>query len=362
MLFIRFNKFWTLYETIVFMKSKRINMKKYITIFCFLIFSFSFAENELKLGYIGDLVLESGEIIENCQVGYRFIGNANQDSSNIVLMPTWFGGLSEHIINFVKKYNFISQNEFLIIAVDALGNGNSSSPSNYPEAMPEFSIKDMVKSQYLLLTKNLKIKHLYGIVGGSMGSFQTFQWVVSYPDFIDRAIPYVCSPIRTSSDKMWLNLEKEIITLHKKNGIAEGETQKIMEILTTYFAQTQKHMSREIDTNEFDKYYKKFVPNVSRPFSIDNRLSQINAMLQHDITKQFGSSMEISMEETIKHIKAEMLIIVSDSDQIVNPEPAMRFAELSGSKLIVMSNECGHLAPGCDIETFSGYIDEFLKK
>ena len=331
-------------------------MKKIMIILLFLITNFAIAETTQQFAKIGDFQLESGEIIKNCKIGYQIIGKVNVDSSNIVIFPTWFAGLSEHIIGAIEKHNLINKKKYLIIAIDALGNGISSSPSNYMGKMPIFSIKDMVDSQYLMLTKILKIKHLHAVVGGSMGSFQTFQWVTSYPKFMNKAVPYVCSPVRTSSDKMWLNLQKDIITLHKKNQIEEGETQRILNIFTSFFAKTQNNMTQNIKSSKFEEYYKTFVVKISEPFTLDNRLSQINAMIQHDITKDYN----YSMEKTAQIIKAEMLIIISDSDQIVNPKPATQFAKLTNSQLIILSNECGHLAPGCDIATFAGYINEFL--
>lgn len=329
-------------------------MKKYFIFF--LLLQICFAAHPQQFAEIGDLDLQSGEIINDCIIGYRTIGKVNADSSNIILFPSWFGGLSEHLVGLIEKYNFIDSSKYHIICVDALGNGISTSPSNYTEELPVFSIQDMVTAEHKLLTDQMKIRHLYAIVGGSMGSFQSFQWLVDYPDFIDKAVLYVCSPQRTSSDKMWLSLEKEIITLHQNYDIPEGETQRIMNILTAFFARSQNHMTKTIETTGFEKYFQKFSNDLSRPFGIANRLSQINAMMQHDITVDFHGS----LEKAGNAINTEMLIIVSDSDQIVNPLPAMKLAKLTDSELIILSNECGHLAPGCDMETFVSYIEAFL--
>jgi len=336
---------------------KNHNLKKLILVSIFILLNTLFAQPAQQIANIGDLKLESGEIILNCHIGYQIIGKANKDSSNIIVYPTWFGGLSKDIAGIIGKYNLIDTTKYMVIAIDALGNGISSSPSNYDKKFPLFTIRDMVKSQFHLINKILKIKHLYAIIGGSMGSFQTFEWLVCYPDFIDKAIPYVCSPVRTSSDKLRLNLEKDIISLHKNYDIPEAKTQRIMNMLTAYFSKTQNYLSKEIDTYEFDEYYQKFEAKETRPFSMENRLSQINAMLTHDISQKYNNSLEFAA----KKIKAEMLIIVSDSDQVVNPQPAIELSKMTNSELIVLSNDCGHLAPGCNMKKFGEHIAKFLK-
>ena len=45
----------------------------------------------------------------------------------------------------------------------------------------------MVRSQKLLLD-HLGVKKLFAVVGGSMGGMQALQWIVEYPNFLEKAI------------------------------------------------------------------------------------------------------------------------------------------------------------------------------
>jgi homoserine acetyltransferase len=67
---------------------------------------------------------------------------------------------------------------------------------------PEFTIRDMVESEYRLATGVLGLTHVRAVVGVSMGGMQAFEWAVAHPDFIDVVIPMMGSPQSTSYDKL----------------------------------------------------------------------------------------------------------------------------------------------------------------
>lgn len=91
----------------------------------------------------------------------------------------------------------LNPNEYFIIVPGLFGNGQSSSPSNQPGPFPKVSFYDNVRAQYELVTKKLGIKHLYAVLGWSMGAGQTFQWATQYPEFMDIAVPF-CGSAKTS--------------------------------------------------------------------------------------------------------------------------------------------------------------------
>ena len=91
----------------------------------------SFSQSTQLFAEIGNLKLVNGSKIENCVIGYRTFGKLNNDSSNAIIFPTWFEGTTNEVGRLIQKYTFLDTTKYFIIAIDALGNGVSSSPSNY---------------------------------------------------------------------------------------------------------------------------------------------------------------------------------------------------------------------------------------
>jgi homoserine O-acetyltransferase len=148
-------------------------------------------EPGLEFYEIGDLKLESGEVIHDFKLAYMTAGTLNAKKSNAVLMVTAISGNHHRIDYLIGPGKGLDTDHLFVIRTNAIGNGLSTSPSNsatqHGPGFPHFTIRDMVESQYLLL-QHLGIDHLVAVAGASMGGMQTLQWGVSHPAMMDSLI------------------------------------------------------------------------------------------------------------------------------------------------------------------------------
>ena len=337
--------------------------KKFFTV-CFVVFiSLSIhAQSVQKFAEIGNFKLENGKTIKNCSIGYRTFGKLNDKKSNAILFPTWFGGNSAGLIGLIGPGKIADSTKYFIIAVDALGDGVSSSPSNSKlqpkEKFPEFNIRDMVNSQYEFVTKILKLNHLSCVLGGSMGGMQTFQWIVSYPDFMDKAVTWVGSPKLTSYDLLLWNTELQVINLGLKNNASKEMIMKSIADITYLNIETPEYHIVNIKPEDFYNKLNNYQTNFSKNFNVYDWQSQLKAMIAHNVSAPYSND----MNKAALRVHAKVLSIVSLQDHMVNPEPAIDFAKLIGAKTLELNNDCGHLGPGCEIEKVEKAVNDFLEK
>jgi len=129
-------------------------------------------EPGLQRWTIGDLTLESGEVIHDFSIAYMTEGTLNANRSNAVLMVTAISGNHHRIDFLIGPGKGIDTDHLFVIKTNAIGNGLTTSPSTsatqHGPDFPHFSIRDMVESQNQLL-QHLGITHLVVVAGASMG-------------------------------------------------------------------------------------------------------------------------------------------------------------------------------------------------
>lgn len=311
---------------------------------------------------LGDFRLESGATLRDCRIGYRTMGTLNAARSNAILFPTWFSGTTEQLLDrFIGPGKLADTDRYYVIAVDALGNGISISSSNSSAQprlrFPQFTIRDMVRSQRELLEK-LQIRHLHAVMGISMGGMQTFEWAVSYPDFMDKTVPVVGSPRQTASDLLLWNAELSAIESDKdwKDGAyTEPPALKTLARIHSFALTTPRYRARETKAADFGAFLSEAEKSPSR-FDAVNWVRQLQAMLSHDVAK--GQP----LESVASQIKAKMFVVVAAQDHMVNPVTALELARLLVAPTLVSDSDCGHMVTSCEGDRIVEAVNRFLSR
>jgi homoserine O-acetyltransferase/O-succinyltransferase len=319
------------------------------------------AQGSQRFAEIGDFRLESGRTIRQCRIGYRTFGELNAERSNAILFPTWFSGKSEDLTSLIGPGKMLDISKYFVIAVDALGNGVSSSPSNSRlqpgRAFPRFTIRDMVNSQHKMLTEKLRLKRLYAVAGISMGGMQTFQWIISYPDFMVKAIPIVGTPRQSSYDLLLWETELRVIEANRDLKDGKKRAMSVMAGIHTMFLYTPHYHVTHTKAGDFQRVLAEAEKGLAR-LDPDDYASQLRAMMGHDVYKPFNDS----GERAAAAVRARVLVIISQQDHMVNPSSSLEFASLLKAETVELTNDCGHLGTACEGDKVAAALKLFLSR
>ena len=333
--------------------------------FTLILFSFSASAQDLQFAQLGDFKLENGQVLRDCRIGYRTFGKLNDARSNAIIFPTWAGGTTEQLKGSIGPGKLVDSNRYFVIAVDALANGVSSSPSNsklQPRmSFPNFTLRDSVNTQHELATRILNLNHVRAVIGISMGGMQTFQWIVSYPDFMDLGIPIVGSPRLAPYDLLlWQSQLDGIMNDqnwnngdYKVNPARSPEYEFGALLLTT-----PDHFNKEMTRAKVLDELKKAREAKGGGFDANDKVRQVEAMMALDVSAPFGGS----LERAAARVKSKVFVVVARFDHVVTPGPALEFAQLLHAKVMVLEGDCGHLATACEANKLNPAVDEFLKQ
>jgi homoserine O-acetyltransferase len=161
-----------------------------------------------ELFHLGDLVLQSGQVLEGATLAYATRGTLSSSGDNVVLFPTYYAGTHDDNLAMVGPGRALDPARHFVVIANLLGNGVSSSPSNHPTQgaarFPHVSLLDNVSAQWRLL-EHLGIDRVALALGWSMGAQQAYHHAALFPERVERLLA-VCGSARTSSHN-WVFLD-----------------------------------------------------------------------------------------------------------------------------------------------------------
>lgn len=310
----------------------------------------AFPQSDLKKVDIGTFKTTEGEEIDNATIAYRTIGEINKDSTNVIVWPTWFTGTSKDVIDYAR--NTIDTTAYFVIAVDAFGNGVSSSPSNDSD-FPTISIRDMVNSQHTLLKDYMGINSFYAIMGISMGGMQALEWAVAYPQYSEKIISISGTPNPSFYDVLDYQTMADLII---EAGDSKTEMKENMKRVYDIFwmnAATPAFLNYQNTPDSLNAFRIQKYDRMIHPLDY---LSGLKAMINHNIGKE-NKGLETSEVKP----EPDMLIVVSPKDRLVTPQNSLSLAEDWNTELLILDGDCGHGAAWCEITKIKNKLSEFLE-
>jgi homoserine O-acetyltransferase/O-succinyltransferase len=170
---------------------------------------------------IGDLRLESGEVIPDVTLAVQRWGELSPTRDNLVLVehaltgdshvtgpagpnhpsPGWWEGM-------VGSGQPLDTDEWCVLATNVLGGcrGTTGPQSPAPDGepwgsrFPLISIRDQVAAE-IALADVLGIERLASVVGGSMGGMRVLEWMITVPERVGSALVLAVGP-RATADQI----------------------------------------------------------------------------------------------------------------------------------------------------------------
>ena len=302
--------------------------------------------------------------LEQRQAGKRGLSSRFFDRRHGVLIPTWFTGNTKDLVEFMAADGMVDTSKYYVVAVDALGNGISSSPSNSVkqarEAFPRFSIGDMVRSQHELLIGDLGIQHLHAVMGISMGGMQTFEWIVAYPKFMDRAIPIIGSPRLAAYDLLlWrteLNVIEAVLEAYPDPAEQRRVAMKLANDVQQLALTSPGRFNADVSRDEIEVKMATTEAETIKKMDAYDWASQLRAMIGHDVARRWGGKIELAAAD----VEADVFVISAIQDHMVTPEPSFDFAVRLKARIFKMESDCGHLSFQCQGDEVKTSVREFL--
>ena len=337
--------------------------------------------NDHEVFDLDDVVLQEGATLKDAKLAYKTFGALNEEKTNAIVYPTWYSGRHWENEWLIGEGMALDPDEYFIIVPNMLGNGISSSPSNTPPPydkarFPRVTLYDNVEAQHRLVSEHFGVGSLALVTGWSMGAQQTYQWAVSYPDMVERMLPFCGSSKTSRHNFVFLEGVKAALTADDAfaGGWYEEQPQKGLRAMARVYAGwgfSQAFYWDEVYKKEMGfSSLEDFLVGFWEGFFLDGRdANNLLAMLwtwQHgDVGKTPGYDGDHA--RALGAIKAKALVMPAEKDLYFPPEDeeyAVGHMSNADAELRVIPGVWGHFAGGGinpeDIEFIDASLKELL--
>lgn len=319
---------------------------------------------------IKDFHFNSGEVLPELRLHYVTLGtphrNASGEIDNAILLLHSTG--SDTTEFFESDFSGplygpgqpFDLSKFYMVIPDSIGHGKSSKPSDGLRAhFPHYGYEDMVTAQHQLVTEKLGVAHLRLVMGLSMGGMHTWLWGERYPEMIDGLFSISALPVETGGrNRLWRHAVVEAIRNDPewKNGDYERQPHgysRIVPLIAIMVSNPVRQFENYPTRAAADAWYDRMTQGAYKHADANDKLYQYDA------------SSDYNPAPDLEKIRAKLLLIVFEDDQINSPEFAVLDREMSRVKngrfvIVPAGKQSNGEGNNTDAKLWRSHLEELL--
>ncbi len=300
---------------------------------------------------IGDLTLESGEVLPSITIAYQTWGELNSERNNAILVNHALTGWSDvpgWWPSMVGPGKPLDSDRFFIVCPNVIGGcqGSTGPSSVAPDGrrwgsrFPVLTIRDMVAAE-LLLTNLLEIKSYVLAVGPSLGGMRSLEWAIAHPDRVGAICTIGSSAVATGDQIGGASIQIRAIKsdphfhggdyYEQDIGPVEGMgiARRIAHLTYRTESELDVRFGRQLQGDEtgryaVESYLDHQATKLSRRFDANTYIVLTEAMNSHDVGRGRGG-----VASALGCIKIPVSVVSIDTDRLFPPRLQEEIVDLT---------------------------------
>jgi homoserine O-acetyltransferase/O-succinyltransferase len=321
---------------------------------------------ERRCAKIGDLILESGDVLPDITIAYQTWGELNEDKSNAILVnhaltgwsdvPSWWPSI-------VGPGLPLDSDRYFIVCPNVIGGcqGSTGPASLAPDGkrwgsrFPALTIRDMVQAE-ILFSDFLGIKKYNLAVGPSLGGMRSLEWAVQYPERVGAICTIGSSAVATGDQIGAASIQLRAIRndpyfqggdyYESELGPIEGMgiARRIAHLTYRTELEMDLRFGRQLQEDEtgrwaVESYLDHQADKLAKRFDANTYIALTEAMNSHDIGRDRGG-----VSAALGKLAVPVIVVSIDTDRLFPPRLQEEIVELTASaeNLYTITSPFGH--------------------
>ena len=333
---------------------------------------------------IGDLMLESGEVLPDVVIAYQSWGELNPAADNAILVNhalTGWADVDGWWPQMVGPGLTFDTDKYFVVCPNVIGGcqGSTGPSSIAPDGkrwgsrFPVITIRDMVAAE-LAFTKKIGVKKYQLAVGPSLGGMRSLEWAITYPELIGAICTIGSSAVATGDQIGAASIQLRAIKSDPNFNNGDYYEQSVGPIEGMGIARRIAHLTyrtesemdvrfgRELQGDEtgryaVESYLDHQAQKLAKRFDANTYIALTEAMNSHDVGRDRGG-----VAAALATIKVPIAVVSIDTDRLFPPRLQQEIAELAPSQVSLhqISSPFGHDGFLIEVESVGQIIQNAL--